>query len=196
MMEAKRDARSSTDRCDLQRMESLIAAGDLAALEQIVLCYGPHLNAIGRRQCRTAQEADDAVQDALLAAGEHLASYRGEGSVGAWVGQMVAHACHRMQRGRKNDPALHSVDQVDALMGRQDVEREALQRVEAERLLGAVRLLSPQDQQIVLMTAVHEYTSAEASKKLGMTAAALRKRVSRLRKSLRERIDERDLKSS
>ena len=67
-----------------------------------------HLLAVGRRVCRDDERARDAVQDALLAAGEHLDDFRGDGSVEGWLVRMVANACKSWRRGRKEDPAWNA----------------------------------------------------------------------------------------
>ena len=59
------------------------------------------------KQCSSADSAQDAVQDALLAAATHLGDFRGDGSLEGWLSRMVTNACRRMQRGRKADASLH-----------------------------------------------------------------------------------------
>jgi RNA polymerase sigma factor (sigma-70 family) len=88
--------------CRPDLIAELVRAGDMAALDRISRCYGAHLLAVGRRVCRDHERARDAVQDALLAAGERLDQYRGEGSVEGWLVAMVANACRSGQRGRKD----------------------------------------------------------------------------------------------
>jgi RNA polymerase sigma-70 factor (ECF subfamily) len=93
----------------LCRPDELVArmrAGDLDVLDALSRCYGARLLQVGQRRCRDADQAQDAVQDALLSAGEHLSDFRGEGSVEGWLVRLVTNACHRMRRGQKNNPAL------------------------------------------------------------------------------------------
>lgn len=87
--------------CDPDRLIELARAGDPEALERMTRCYGSRLIAVGRAHCRDAERARDAVQDALLAATEHLDDFRGDGSLEGWLVRMVARACYRMRRGRK-----------------------------------------------------------------------------------------------
>src|SRR5690349_17543769 len=78
--------------CDPDRLTALVRNGDPAALDHITRCYGERLLAAGRRHCRTSDEAEDAVQDALVTASTQLDSFRGEGSLEGWLVRIVASA--------------------------------------------------------------------------------------------------------
>ena len=85
----------------------LVRSGDAEALDQITRCYSDRLLEAGRRHCRTGAEAEDAVQDALLVAAEHLNELRDDRRLEGWLVKVMASACRRIGRGRKNDSALH-----------------------------------------------------------------------------------------
>ncbi|MEL6344479.1 MAG: sigma-70 family RNA polymerase sigma factor [Myxococcota bacterium] len=174
--------------CDLNRTGELVQAGDIDVLERILCCHGEKLRAIGRCRCRTEQEAQDAVQDALLAAGERLESYRGDGDVVAWIGRMVANACHRMRRGRKNDPALHATDAP--LASQDNPERAAGRRELAEALVDALSTLKPEDQTLLRLAAVDGYTGPELAVEMNLSAQAVRARLSRARRRVRRTLEE------
>src|SRR5262245_6895640 len=97
----------SDDVCNPDRLTTLARSGDPRALDDITRCYGERLLAAGRRHCRTVSEAEDAVQDALVTAATKLDSFRGDGSLEGWLVRIVASACRRMSRGRKNATELH-----------------------------------------------------------------------------------------
>ena len=96
--------------CDPRAIAALVRANDLAALDRLTRCHGERLLAVARRRCRNDEDAHDAVQDALVSAGTHLQDFQGTGSVEGWVIRMVARACGRLRRGRKNDPSLHETE--------------------------------------------------------------------------------------
>ena len=175
-------------RCDPDEIAALMRAGDITALDQLTRCQGERLLAVGRRYCRNEQDAQDAVQDALLAAGTHLDAFRGEGSAEGWVVRMVARACGRMRRGRKNDPALHVAD-VEVAASEQDPESLAGRAVIAEAL-GAVLLELPaQDRAVLLLAEAEGWTGPEIAASLGVSANAVRSRLSRARRTVRERLE-------
>lgn len=172
-----------TTACDPEALAALVRAGDLAALDHLTRCQGARLLAVGRRYCRTDEEAEDAVQDALVNASVHLGDYRGDGPVDGWVIRMVARACGRMRRGRKNDPGLHAVDLE--LAGDSDPGLAAEQAQMARVLEGALQLLDPVDRAVLWLAEGAGWTGPEIAAKLDTTPAAVRTRLTRVRKKLR-----------
>jgi RNA polymerase sigma-70 factor (ECF subfamily) len=176
--------------CDPDELARLAREGDVAVLDSLTRCYGERLFAIGRRHCRDQEDAEDAVQDALLSAGMNLQSYRGDSALEAWVGRMVANACHKMTRGLKNSDALH-VTEVDLEGG--DSPELAARRAELARELGEALLeLPPKDRVIVLLAETEDWTGPQIAEKLEMTPAAVRQRLSRARLTLQAKIERGD----
>lgn len=189
-MEAMTGSSPTPTHCDPDEIARLVRQGDLQALDALTRCHGDRLLAVGRRYCRNEEEAQDAVQDALFEAGRHLASYRGEGRVESWVVAMVARACGRMRRGRKNDPALHATE-VELPDEDHDPELDAGHALVA-RTLGEVLLdLPPRDRAIVVLAEAEGWTGPEIAQKLDMTPGAVRTRLSRARRQLRKELEAR-----
>lgn len=171
--------------CDPDRLTALVKSGDPAALDRITRCYGDRLLAAGRRHCRTNDEARDAVQDALLTAVADLDSFRGDGSLEGWLVRIVASACRRMSRGRKNSPELHD-DAVELQSPSQSPEAEAAQIELGEALSRALLELGPDDRLIVLLCEVDGFDAPEVAGRVGLSPGAVRTRLTRIRKRLRE----------
>jgi RNA polymerase sigma-70 factor (ECF subfamily) len=176
--------------CDSGKLVALMRSGDMEALDRITRCFGERLLGVGRRYCRSEEEAQDAVQDAMVSAGEHLRDFRGEGTVEGWLVRMVANACHRMRRGRKNDPTLHDTEVVLA-----DIQRspeDALEFGQMSEILGQVLDELPAlDRVIVMLAEAEDWTGPEIADKLGMTPGAVRTRLSRARTRVRSAMQER-----
>ncbi len=170
--------------CSPQRLVELMRAGDMQALDDVTRCFGERLIRVGRSQCRDSQDAEDAVQDALLAAGENLQSFRGDGSLEGWLVRMVVNACHRMRRGQKNNPNLHDTE-ID-LVGTESPADASAQSQMMGKLGDAMLSLSPQDRVLVLLSEAEEWTGPEIAEELKMTPSAVRSRLTRARKKLRD----------
>lgn len=177
-------ALSSDDVCNPDRLTALVKSGDPRALDHVTRCYGDRLLAAGRRHCRTADEAEDAVQDALVAAATKLDSFRGDGSLEGWLVRIVASACRRMSRGRKNSASLHD-DKVDLLVATTSPESEAGEHELGEALSAALLELDPDDRLIVLLSEVDGFDAPEVAVRVGLTPGAVRTRLSRIRGRLR-----------
>ena len=174
--------------CDPDEMVALMKRGDVEALDRMTRCFGDRLVAVGRSSCRTEDQAEDAVQDALLSAGRNLRSFRGEGSIEGWLVRMVTNACRRFHRGRKNDPSLHVRD-VEITEAREEPESQALRLEMADHLGEALLTLNARDRALVLLSDAQGWKAPEIAKKMGMSDGAVRTRLSRARKRLRQNID-------
>lgn len=175
------------EQCDPRRLLALVHAGDSSALEAITRCYGERLLAAGRRHCRTSAEADDAVQETLLVAADELGGFRGEGSLEGFLVRIVARACRRLSRGRKNDAAAHdSTAELIAVGG--SPETLSAQHELGVALQEVLLSLDPRDRAILLLSELEDYTAPEIGAELGLTAGAVRTRLTRLRQGLRHRL--------
>jgi RNA polymerase sigma-70 factor, ECF subfamily len=171
--------------CSPERLMRLLRAGEAGALDQITRCYSDRLLAAGRRHCRTSAEVEDAVQDALVTAAEHLTELRDDHRLEGWLVRVVATACRRISRGHKNSPALHdSAQELES--GESDPEERAAQRELARLLERSLLSLSPQDRSILLLAELEGFSSSHIGAELGMTDGAVRVRLSRLRARLAE----------
>jgi len=178
--------------CELCRAETiadLVRAGDRSALDRITRCYGRHLLEVGRRVCGDGESARDAVQDALLAAGQHLDDFRADGSVEGWLVRMVANACRTRRRGRKNQAAWNGpLDEQLAASGASGPDDAAAHAELADALVAALVELAPADRAVVLLTQVDGWSGPEVARALEISPEALRARLARARRRLRERL--------
>jgi len=176
--------------CDPSAIAHQMQRGDLAALDRITRCYGERMLAVGRRYCRDDDAAHDAVQDALLAAGTHLSDLRDQRSPEGWLVRLVTNACYRMRRGRKNDPGLHhDVDDAPVVAGDASPEAEARRAQLAIALGEALVDLSPVDRAVVLLAEAEDWKAPEIAEQLGLSPAAVRKRLSRARAAMRPALE-------
>lgn len=78
------------------------ATGDRRAFGELVRRHGSAVRGLLRRMGAAPSEADDAAQDAFLAAFERITEFRGEGAFGGWVKRIAARGyLRRLQRERR-----------------------------------------------------------------------------------------------
>lgn len=173
------------DLCDPEQLAAMAREGNLAVLDRVTRCYGEKLLAVGLSRCNSEADAEDAVQDAMVAAAEHLDSFRGEGSLRAWLARMVANACNRKRRGRKNDPALHVTDEpLPADIN--GPERDAMHREIAREVTDALLSETPEDRAIFLLAELEGWKGPEIADAMGFSHGAVRTRLSRMRRRVRD----------
>jgi RNA polymerase sigma-70 factor (ECF subfamily) len=180
--------RADAGLCDADELVRLVKSGDREALDRMTRCYGARLLAVGRKHCGDDQRAQDAVQDALLSAAEHLDDFRGDGSLQGWLIRMVANACRRMHRGRKNDPNWHAEGGADEPGDEPSPDEGAAQVRLAGSLSDALARLGPDDRALVLLADVESWRSPEIAEALSMTPGQVRTRLSRARRRLRDEL--------
>ncbi len=174
--------------CNADELVALLQSGDIDVLDRVTRCFGDRLAAEGRRRCSTLQDADDAVQEAALAAWRYGPGFRGEGSVDRWLVRLVATACNRMRRGMKRDPSLHVVE-VDLHSADEGPDVLMARSRLAETLGESLQTLQPRDRAIVILADAQGLTSPEIANALSMTPGAVRTRLSRAHKRLRAELD-------
>lgn len=175
--------------CDGNELIGLVREGDLEALDRITRCFGDRLLAVGRQRCRNEEDAQDAVQDTLLSAGRNLTSFRGDGSLEGWLVRMVANACYRMRRGRKNDPSLHTTEAQ--LFSSGESPEQAAHRGEVGEALERVLLsLNATDRAILILAEGEGWTGPEIAAELDMSPGAIRTRLTRIRQRLRGTLED------
>ena len=171
--------------CNPDVLMRMVHAGSPDALDRLTRCYGERLLAAGRRYCRTRTEAEDAVQDTYVIVATRLDSFRGEGSLEGWLVRMVASACRRMARGRKNDPSLHLSDAEEPASS-EPSPFAATCSGELGRLLQQALIELPRvDRLILLLAEADGWRAPEIAAELGLSAGAVRTRLSRLRGRMR-----------
>jgi RNA polymerase sigma-70 factor (ECF subfamily) len=169
------------DEATLQRAR----AGDRGALDAVLAEVAPSLRRFTLRMCRSAAEADDAAQDALLAVAQNIARFEGRSSLGTWAFTLARTACGRRRRGLKNLPPVDDEPDrraVDAEDPEALSERAELQSA-IDRALAALR---PEQREVVLLRDVEGLSAAESAEVLGLSVDALKSRLHRAREALRE----------
>lgn len=174
--------------CDPDELARRLREGELDALDDLTRCFGQQLMAAGRRYCRTEDEAQDAVQDALVSATEHITQYRGEAAPHRWLVRIIANACSRFRRGRKNDPTLHEPLGPEVGEDFEDPEIIARRAELAEALGEALLELKPEDRTVLILADAEGWTGPEIAEAIQSTPGAVRVRLTRIRQKLRPRL--------
>ena len=85
-----------------------------ALVPLLLHAYENGLGGFVRRRCRTRDDAEDALQETMLAALRSSGSFRGESRFGTWLHAVAVNACRRSYRRGLYDPHLTDVVPLDA----------------------------------------------------------------------------------
>ena len=188
--EAERRAEGEPDDGDLLRRS---AAGDAAAFARLVARHEAALYRFATRTCGGGPEAEDALQDGLLAAWRGAGTFRGEASPRTWLFQVVVHACRRRHRRRAGEPGEHR--ELEAARGlaapESGPERRAAARQAGAAIDAALAEMEPEAREVLLLRDVDGLSGEEAAAALGIGLAAMKSRLHRARLELKERVEAR-----
>ncbi|HET8538643.1 MAG TPA: RNA polymerase sigma factor [Anaeromyxobacter sp.] len=183
------DARRARDTDeDLVRRAGL---GARDAFEALVARHGDALFGFARRTCGPGADAEDALQDGLLAAWRGAATFRGEASARTWLFQVVLHACRRRGRLRAGQPRAHEpLDRAEAVPSpASGADARASARETGAALERAMAALSPEAAEVLMLRDVSGLSGEETAAALGIGVAAMKSRLHRARLELKERVE-------
>ncbi|MGH9476552.1 MAG: RNA polymerase sigma factor [Terriglobales bacterium] len=156
--------------------------------DSVVRQHGARLYRVALRQLRNPDDAQDAVQEALLAAYRHRSQFQGRSELITWLTRIVINAAHGQQRRARSRPAasLEEVSETGLQVRdqRPGPESRCLEHERHERLRRLLTRLSAPLRQAVVLCELHGLSCAQASARLGCKPATLKCRLFRARQRL------------
>lgn len=93
------------ERSDAELLAAHVA-GDRYAFDQLFRRHHRQLHRLARLTSRTSEDADDALQDAMLSAHRGAGSFRYDAAVSSWLHRIVVNAClDRLRRAKAHPTA-------------------------------------------------------------------------------------------
>jgi RNA polymerase sigma-70 factor (ECF subfamily) len=169
-------------------------AGDAEALETLLERHEPRVYRFARRLCGHHEDAEDVLQESLLAAARGLSGFRGASSLSTWLFSITRSACIKKRRRSRFAPTEVSLDsaEADAARDHPDVApgpEEALhaRRVEAA-LERAIAGLDRKYREVFVLRDVEGLTAPDVAAVTGLSVAAIKSRLHRARARVREEL--------
>jgi RNA polymerase sigma-70 factor, ECF subfamily len=170
--------------------------GDTEAQEVLFIRYRSRLYRLALRLLRSKEDAEDAVQDAMLSAYRKIGSFEGRSLFSTWLTRIVVNAALVKMRRQRTRPELFLQDvsaeeQVSMdtkfIDSRPDPE-QAYASAETRLLVeDALEDLSPAIRSAFQLRELHDLSNAEAAELVGIELGAFKSRISRARSQLAER---------
>jgi len=162
------------------------AAGERRAFDALVTRHQGAVMAVTRALTRDEAAAEDAFQDALLAAYRNATKFRGESSVKTWIISIARNAALRQGRRQVGEPArFDDLGALGALAGwgdpEQTPEAAAARAEERDRVWRALATLPEPDREVLALRDLAGLDGPEAAAALGLTVAAMKTRLHRSR---------------
>ena len=160
--------------------------------------YSPRVFSVASRFFRQRSLVEEAAQEVFLKAYTQLGSFEGRGSIEGWLTRIATNTCLNMVRGAKRRPEFTVSDLSDdehSWLDQQSggdaaeqpsVENNLVATDLADRLLA---VLSPEDQQALLMIDGEQASIKEVAEATGWSESKVKVRAFRARKKVREAME-------
>jgi RNA polymerase sigma-70 factor (ECF subfamily) len=160
-------------------------AGDPDAFAELVRRHSGRLWAVALRTCGDAEEAADALQDALVAAFRSAATYRGDAAVTTWLHRVVVNACLDRMRRNRTRPTVPLPEQERELSNRvaEQVDEHAATETRID-VLHALEALPEHQRVALVLVDMQDLSVAEAAELLGVPEGTVKSRCARGRMAL------------
>ena len=156
--------------------------GDAAALEKLFRAFESPVYTLARRICRTAEDAEDVLQETFFEVCRSIGRYREEGSLWGWVRTIAASkALMRLRRNKYRDT---DELQEDAVGHRRE---DTALRMDLE---AALERLSETSRAVVWLHDVEGYTHEEIAGMMGKTVSFSKSQLARAHVRLRHWLGE------
>ena len=167
-------------------------SGDAAALEQLLERHQSQVYRFGMKMCGDAEDAQDVLQETLLAMARGVRDFRGASSISTWLYTIARSFCIKKHRKSKFAPAeVRSLDTDAApeavrLADVADSPEDALAGKQIEHALAqALSELEPMYREVLVLRDIEGLTAPEVAEVLGVTVQAVKSRLHRARLSVR-----------
>lgn len=146
--------------------------GDEEAFDALVGRIGDSMYSVARRILRDTTLAQDATQQALLDAWQHLPTLRDPDRFEAWTHRLLVRACYaEARRERRQHGELR-------LLGRDDIDPDSASRLATlDQLDRGFRKLSVEHRTVVVLVHYLGLSPTEAAERMGTPAGTARSRL-------------------
>jgi RNA polymerase sigma-70 factor, ECF subfamily len=167
--------------------------GSDSAFEELFLIYKERIYRIAYSITGNREDAEDAMQDAFLRAYACLTQFRCEASFYSWLVRIVMNSSVMLLRKlrRRRELSMEGIGNseyesagFDFPDPRRNPEQICTHRQEYRRVMHSIEKLPSQLRAVAELRMIHDLSLNDAEQILGISKAALKSRLFRVRKSL------------
>lgn len=163
--------------------------GDQAAFGELVQQYQKRVFALAVRMCPTPELAEEAAQEAFLAAWQGLPFFRGDSAFATWLYRLTSNACVDLLRkeNRHQGPSLDDETVSAEVPDPTPTPEKAVEQQELRRQIEAgLQTLSPEHREVLILREIQQLSYDEIADVLSLDLGTVKSRINRGRRQLRE----------
>jgi RNA polymerase sigma-70 factor, ECF subfamily len=188
-----------------EMLASRAKSGDTNAFVELSKRHANKVFQATYRVTRNRQDAEDALQDALLNAFTHIKNFEGRSSFSTWLTRIAINSALMILRKKRNCYEV-PIDGGDGPVGNfatweprspmDDPERQYVRGERHKLLRKAIHQLPPVYREVIQLRQAKERSVREIAQSLGITVSAVKSRMSRAKSALRTSMVQTDCQSS
>ena len=159
--------------------------GDREAFGALVEQYRDNVYRLAYRMCGNAYDADEAAQEAFVAAWRALPNFRGDAKFSTWLYRLTTNAAIDVMRREKRHQTVGDGEMMD-LADDADSPQETVERTEQqEAVQKALATLSEEYREVLLLRYMEELDYAEIAEVLQLPSGTVKSRINRAKAALK-----------
>lgn len=159
--------------------------GDREAFGELVEQYRDNVYRLAYRMCGNAYDADEAAQEAFVAAWRALPNFRGDAKFSTWLYRMTTNAAIDVMRREKRHQSVGDGEMME-LADDADSPQETVERTEQqEAVQKALATLSEEYREVLLLRYMEELDYAEIAEVLQLPSGTVKSRINRAKAALK-----------
>ena len=174
---------------DERELILLVRQGDEHAFETLVRQYEKKVYTLCYRMCGNAEDAQEAAQDAFLAAWRGISAFRGDASFSTWLYRLASNACIDLLRRGRHGAGNVSLDDEALFLPVPDPApqpQEAAERSEAQRMIREGLCALPAEfRRVLVLREIEGLSYGEIAQATGTELGTVKSRINRARALLR-----------
>ena len=169
-------------------------AGDEHALDHLLAAVQPQLYRYSMKMCRQPEDAEDILQESLLAIARSVRTFRGQSSLSTWIFTIARRFCIKRRRQASATASAAALVTLDAglsddLPAGDPTPYEQAETAEAWRQVhAALSELDPGAREVLVLRDIEGLSAREVAQVVGASVSAVKSRLHRARGELRERL--------
>jgi RNA polymerase sigma-70 factor (ECF subfamily) len=163
-----------------------IQAGERRAFEELLDAYEARVYRLALRFTGSVPDAEDVTQEIFLGIYRSLGNFRHQSALSTWIYRIAMNHCLEYRRKRKLDSIPYNEELTLTSQDWRENPAEAADRQElSEQVEAALKCLSPQHRDVVVLHELHGLTYQEVATALNVPVGTVKSRLSNAFRRLR-----------
>jgi len=177
------------DIVESQQIATLVAINDNESRRALFEAYYRRTFAVAFNILRNRESAEDITQDAFIKAFQNLHQLKDKTKFGAWLAVIASNLARNHLKREKKIIYTAELPEIQGQTENKETEAEALHLLELERVRKAVRELSPDHYQVIVLQFFDDLKIDQIAELLKISPGTVKSRLFRARQKLAEALE-------